>query len=871
MVFAAVPWVLAAGVLGPLGGALIGALAGLFSLLFSSHSAFIPLETALMAVLFSLQVRQRFRTAAWRIVGQPLIAALVLLTVHPLLYVLDASLLVPGSAVARLDYSLATVLPAGLAFAAPVLVAGIAAQICAALWPRSWRRDVPLEPSPAEKSIETRFQLIAGALTLLLLVSLLAGGWIISGRTAREMLDARMGDIAQMTAKGVPFFLQTGQSLASGIAADESFQTMPPDDLGAFLSDSMLAVPYFEQLVALDETGDLVAAYPPAQNAPLPLSAEETSGLRLARQGVNSQLYTLAPETPGGPARVSYLARPSEAGAGRILLARTSLAANPASQPFVVALEGMEALGGDAALVDETGLIVYHSDPDLVMTRYLGQAGRDPLFYDDIAPDGTRSRVYYEHVSGTPWSLVLTVPARVAQQMALGIAAPLSLMVILLSVAAFVLLHLGVRSVSLSLRRLAYETERIAAGDLDHPLETTSVDEVGQLTTSFEGMRVSLAAHLAEVDRLLSAAEVGRQRLSAILASTPDPVLVTDSENHLLLANPAAREALGAEVGEGEGRPVREMITQRPLLAILLAAREEQRSTEVELPDGRTYLATASPVMIGETQVGRVCILRDVTHFKELDTLKTEFVSTVSHDLRSPLTLIRGYATMLELVGDLNDQQRVYSRNITAGVENMTRLTNNLLDLGRIEAGVGLRLEALDVPEVVDRVVSALQPHAARKNVILKTSRPPGRPPPLYADVGLFQQAVHNLVENGIKYTGPGGEVTVVMHWRPPAEATGVSLLAPDYAASPPVHKLEDLRLEVRDTGIGIPPADLPRLFEKFYRGTQRESRQEKGSGLGLAIVRSIVEKHGGRVWVESQLGRGSSFFIQIPLARPRS
>jgi signal transduction histidine kinase len=127
------------------------------------------------------------------------------------------------------------------------------------------------------------------------------------------------------------------------------------------------------------------------------------------------------------------------------------------------------------------------------------------------------------------------------------------------------------------------------------------------------------------------------------------------------------------------------------------------------------------------------------------------------------------------------------------------------------------------------------------------------------------------LVENGIKYTGPGGEVTVVMHWRPPAEATGVSLLAPDYAASPPVHKLEDLRLEVRDTGIGIPPADLPRLFEKFYRGTQRESRQEKGSGLGLAIVRSIVEKHGGRVWVESQLGRGSSFFIQIPLARPRS
>src|SRR5512136_1907100 len=142
------------------------------------------------------------------------------------------------------------------------------------------------------------------------------------------------------------------------------------------------------------------------------------------------------------------------------------------------------------------------------------------------------------------------------------------------------------------------------------------------------------------------------------------------------------------------------------------------------LADGRVYLGTATPVISDGQRMGRVCVLRDVTHFKELDALKSDFVATVSHDLRSPLTLMRGYATMLEMVGQLNEQQTRYVRKIITGVESMSRLVNNLLDLGRIDAGVGLQLEMTPVHDVVERVVSGLQLQAAQKRIQLTTEIP---------------------------------------------------------------------------------------------------------------------------------------------------
>jgi signal transduction histidine kinase len=245
--------------------------------------------------------------------------------------------------------------------------------------------------------------------------------------------------------------------------------------------------------------------------------------------------------------------------------------------------------------------------------------------------------------------------------------------------------------------------------------------------------------------------------------------------------------------------------------------------------------------------MGRVCILRDMTYFKEIDTMKSEFVATVSHDLRSPLTLIRGYATMLDMVGNLNEQQQGYVKKIIFGVENMSRLVNNLLDLGRIEVGVGLQVEKFSVLDILERATSLLQLQASEKNIILNLEIPKNLPPTIEADQALLHQAVYNLIENALKYTPENGSVTVRVQTLP-----------------------NDLIFEVEDTGIGIAPDDLPRLFEKFYRGKQREARAQHGTGLGLAIVHSIAEQHGGRIWVESQLGKGSRFLLQIPLTQPK-
>jgi signal transduction histidine kinase len=227
--------------------------------------------------------------------------------------------------------------------------------------------------------------------------------------------------------------------------------------------------------------------------------------------------------------------------------------------------------------------------------------------------------------------------------------------------------------------------------------------------------------------------------------------------------------------------------------------------------------------------------------------LKSDFVSTVSHDLRSPLTLMRGYATMLEMAGTLNDQQKSYTKMIVQGVDNMAKLVNNLLDLGRIDFGVGLQVDSIPVLDILERVTSALQLQAKQKNISLGVEIPKDMPHAIEADQALLHQAIYNLVENALKYTPEGGEVTVNL------------LTAPT-----------TLTFAIQDSGIGIPASDVPRLFEKFYRGTNREALAQRGTGLGLAIVKSIAERHGGKVWVESELGKGSIFHLQIPVMQPK-
>ncbi|MCU0521230.1 MAG: ATP-binding protein, partial [Anaerolineae bacterium] len=398
------------------------------------------------------------------------------------------------------------------------------------------------------------------------------------------------------------------------------------------------------------------------------------------------------------------------------------------------------------------------------------------------------------------------------------------------------------------------------------------VDSLGvfdEARVNFLSTLANQAAVLIENARLFQTAEGGRQRLAAILASTRDAILVVDAEERVLLSNPAAQRLLGID-RTAVGRPMADLGLPQPLVEALavqtttarrvrryqLALPKAMRSTmsgapedeplpsvEVPLEDGRTFYASVAPIKSSESvTLGVVVVMRDITHFKELDAMKSEFVATVSHDLRAPLTFMRGYTTMLSMVGDLNERQRDYMQRILEGIEQMNSLVGDLLDLRRVESDIGIRQEPCRLGLVMVEAVEAVRARATAKGVDLRLEPSEGSPT-VVGDRTLLRQSISNLVDNAVKYTPSGGEVNVGLD------------ITEDTAT-----------VRVSDTGIGIAPGDQERLFEKFYRIKRRETGNVQGTGLGLALVKSIVQRHGGRVWAESVLNEGSTFYIQLPL-----
>ena len=359
----------------------------------------------------------------------------------------------------------------------------------------------------------------------------------------------------------------------------------------------------------------------------------------------------------------------------------------------------------------------------------------------------------------------------------------------------------------------------------------------------FQSTLASQASIAAANGRLFSTAEIGRQRLEAILASTPDLVLVTDHQDRLLLANPAACKVFEINKEASKGKFISQVIMQEEVLDLLRLSDSKQQTTEISSTTGQIFLATASTIETEGGNIGRVCLFRDITELKQVDTLRTEFVSTVSHDLRSPLALVRGYTGMLKMVGELNEQQNAYLDQIVNNIDNMSRLVNNILDLRRMESGVGLQLDTRPIREVVQHVVESLRSQATQKRVQLEIEVPQEELPDIEADQALLDQALQNLVENSIKFTEVGGKVTIGLDLQPAR-----------------------VIFRVRDTGIGIAPADQARLFERFYRSGGKGVTVQRTSGLGLSIVKSVADRHKGQVWVDSQLGKGSTFFLELPL-----
>jgi len=346
------------------------------------------------------------------------------------------------------------------------------------------------------------------------------------------------------------------------------------------------------------------------------------------------------------------------------------------------------------------------------------------------------------------------------------------------------------------------------------------------------------AAIAIENAQLFSTTEAERGKLEAILRGSENLVVVIDPDENISLMNKAAQIAFQV-TDDVIGAPLREAIDQPDLIELFEKGMGQgpTRQAEIPLTDGRIFNAHVTTI----ENVGKAAVMQDITHLKELDRIKSEFVSVVSHDLRSPLTAILGYVELLSRAGPINEMQAEFIGRVQRSVHHITALISDLLDLGRIEAGFDQDMESYHLTTVIRDVVEGVRPTVDAKKQTLKLQLSPHLPPNWGSPLRL-RQAINNLLGNAIKYTPEEGQVLIEAH-----------------------QEEDQIVMRIHDTGIGVPPGDQPYIFDKFYR-SESVAESHEGTGLGLSIVKSVIERHQGRIWVESEVGEGSIFTVVLPL-----
>jgi two-component system phosphate regulon sensor histidine kinase PhoR len=350
--------------------------------------------------------------------------------------------------------------------------------------------------------------------------------------------------------------------------------------------------------------------------------------------------------------------------------------------------------------------------------------------------------------------------------------------------------------------------------------------------------------HLAETaEAQFAAVRNERDHLMTILASMSEGVLVVGGDGRARLVNPAFRRLFDLS-GEVTGRTVLELLRQPELARIvddtLRLGEAQSGGIELQAPERRTLLLASAALAGGER--GAVVVARDTTEMTRLADMRRDFVANVSHELKTPLAAIRGYAeTLRDGALDEPPTARRFTARILEHCRRLQALLDDLLTLSRLESVAPAASEPVDLNAVVQRAVDLLSAGAREKQVTIRVE---GEPlPSLSGDADSIERMVLNLVDNAVKYNRPEGEVRL-------------RLSQTDQHAV----------LEVSDTGIGIPQDSLPRLFERFYRVDKGRARDEGGTGLGLAIVKHVVQSHGGTVDVESRMGKGTTFRVKLPL-----
>lgn len=399
------------------------------------------------------------------------------------------------------------------------------------------------------------------------------------------------------------------------------------------------------------------------------------------------------------------------------------------------------------------------------------------------------------------------------------------------------------------LEQITRAARRIKAMDYEVRVDIRSRDEIGDLGAAVNSMAEGLQVQMNRIQQ-------NETQLYSVLDNMASGVVMISPEGRMVLLNRRAEEVLGFEHREMVGRHFSEAKQQYELSQLIQQALGKQEPLHEEItfyfPEERLLELNLVPVYQSDGSYGGVLlVLQDVSAIRRLERMRSEFVANVSHELKTPVTAIKGFAETL-LGGAVHDpvMSQQFMQIIYDESERLNRLIGDILELSKVESRrVPLQMSPVDLSAFLNRSIAVMDQEAAKKSISLEASIPGGLF--LEADEDRLRQIIVNLLQNGINYTPEGGHVSI---------AAAVALREDG---------VEVVRIRISDTGIGIPKKDLPRIFERFYRVDKARSRVSGGTGLGLSIVKHLVELHKGTISVDSTLGVGTVFTLELPVIQP--
>ena len=985
----AIPWMIAAGVVGVFPAVLLAGVAGFLLAYLDTHQFFTPLIFMTFAVIFSWFVRQRYQTKLFRWLRFPLLAAGVsLLGTLPLVF-LSLVLISSGSLPIRITAAMSAFPQVSISLSGMVLIGGLFCVFVRAFAHQDWGTHGDLLPAPGEKSL--KFQALATLLpilvTLLAVFSVIM--WTANLHSARQETIGTLKTTTHAVAGGFTTFVETGVLALLQVAETASFDdTWQIED---FSTLNLSSVSFFNQMFVVDAEGDLLNRDSIADRPEPAITTAIQDALHKESQGASSVIVPILPLEETQSLRYAFLipiSGPAEA-KNVFLLGLADLDDNPAGGALTETAEKLKMEGGLVQVLGEDGRVLYHSEREWIGQVYASTLYNTPT-YQEVTIGSTPMLQFMAPVAGLDGFVLSALPEVRLFEMAWAQTLPMVLFGVMVIVTVLLVVLISLNSVVKTAAMLNTAATKLAAGNFDIQIsQGKAPGEMGQLLRSFSAMIGSLASRVQKQSDLISASEqlayqdnlqasmailmktalaqgvssirvallgpdgetipdseayrfglgqyassyaildqqvlarthmngtvvlsdyqaerrfnfveglpspaslisvpvnwqntfqgvlwvtyqdlktpssedVGfyqaladkvamavmhdraiqetqlvRQRLEALMHALPDAVLMTNESGEVIYHNAAAQRNFAPDGMRMVGK---QLFSILPGLDEYASKPEESvNPLEIRFDDGRIYQAIINPAFTLSGKLFQAFLFRDITHQSNDSLIKNEFVTTVSHELRSPLTLIHGYAKILRLTGNLNEQQDATMLKIIDGIEEMKHLVQNLLDIGRLESGASLDISTIDAANLARKVISSMDAQAKQKNIQVGFS-PPNVPLMIEGDSTFLTQALRNLVENAIKFTNLGGEVSVSVR-----------------------QKDNQVVFAIKDNGIGIAPLDQRYLFEKFHRMSSYGGADQSGSGLGLAIVKSIAERHGGQVWFESQLGKGSTFFLQIP------